>query len=66
MNHRVHHSPETKKLSMERHRQDETIPVKVKKRLSADKILTTVFWGARDVYVDFLLEQKMLHTTFNS
>ena len=52
---------------MEWRAKGEATPVKAKTRLSAGKVLMTVFWDAKGVvYVDFLLERRTINAAYYS
>ena len=54
------YTPEPNQSSMEWCSQNETIPINEKARLSAGKVLTSVFWDYRGIiYIDFLLDQTI-------
>lgn len=60
-----HYTPESKRSSMEWRRKNEAGPVKAKTKLSAGKILATVFWDYRGVvFVDFLEERRTINATY--
>lgn len=60
-----HYTPESKRASMEWRKKGEENPVKAKTRLSAGKVLATVFWDWRGVLlVDFLHGRQTINATY--
>lgn len=60
-----HYTPESKQASMEWRKKEEAAPVKAKTRLSAGKVLSTVFWDYRGVlHVDFLHERRTVNAEY--
>ena len=60
-----HYTPESKQASMEWRRKGETAPVKAKTRLSAGKVLATVFFDYRGVLlIDFLHERRTINAAY--
>lgn len=60
-----HYTPESKMASKEWRRKDEACPVKAKTRLSAGKVLATVFWDYRGVLlIDFLHERRTVNAAY--
>lgn len=60
-----HYTPESKQASMEWRKKGETGPVKAKSRLSAGKVLATVFFDQRGLlHLDFLHERRTINATY--
>jgi len=60
-----HYTPESKTASMEWQRRGEHCPVKAKTRLSAGKVLTTIFWDWKGILlVDFLHERRTVNAVY--
>lgn len=60
-----HHTPESKQASMKWRRKGETAPVNAKTRLSAGKVLATVFFDYRGVLlIDFLHERRTINAAY--
>lgn len=60
-----HYTPESKMASMEWRRKDETRPVKAKTRLSAGKVLATIFFDCKGVLlIDFLHERRTVNAAY--
>lgn len=62
-----HYTPESKQASKEWRRKNECAPVKAKSRLSAGKILATVFFDFKGVLIiDFLHERRTVNAAYYS
>lgn len=60
-----HYTPESKQASKEWRRKGEGAPIKAKTRLSAGKVLATVFWDFKGVLlVDFLHERRTVNSEY--
>lgn len=60
-----HYTPESKQASMEWRRKNESAPVKAKTRLSAGKVLATVFFDFKGVLlIDFLHERRTVNAAY--
>jgi hypothetical protein len=60
-----HYTPESKKASKEWRRKEESCPVKAKTRLSAGKVLATVFLDYRGVLeINFLHDQRSVNAAY--
>ncbi|XP_026316211.1 histone-lysine N-methyltransferase SETMAR-like [Hyposmocoma kahamanoa] len=60
-----HYTPKSKMASKEWRRKDEGCPVKAKTRLSAEKVLATIFFDSRRVLlIDFLHDQRTVNATY--
>lgn len=60
-----HYSPENKQASKEWRKRGEAGPVKAKTRLSAGKVLATVFWDSQGVLLlDFLHDQRTVNAAY--
>lgn len=60
-----HYTPESKQASMEWRRKGEGAPVKAKTRLSAGKVLSTVFFDRRGILlIDFLHERRTINAAY--
>lgn len=60
-----HYTPESKQASKEWRKKGETAPVKAKSRLSAGKVLATVFFDQRGLlHLDFLHEHKTINAAY--
>lgn len=60
-----HYTPESKQASMEWRKKGEPGPVKAKSRLSAGKVLATVFFYQRGLlYLDFLHERRTINAAY--
>ncbi|KAF6198043.1 hypothetical protein GE061_007789 [Apolygus lucorum] len=60
-----HYTPSNKRSSEEWRKKGEMAPVKAKARLSAGKVLATVFWDCRGVLlIDFLHERRTINAEY--
>jgi hypothetical protein len=60
-----HYTPESKQASMEWRKKEEPGPVKAKSRLSAGKVMTTVFFDRRGLlHIDFLHERQTINAAY--
>lgn len=60
-----HYTPESKMASKEWRKKDEACPVKAKSRLSAGKVLATVFFDWRGVlHIDFLHDRRTVNAAY--
>lgn len=60
-----HYTPESKQASMEWRKKGEPGPVKAKSRLSAGKVLATVFFDQRGLlHLDFLHERRTINAAY--
>lgn len=60
-----HYTPESKQASMEWRKQGEPGPVKAKSRLSAGKVLATIFFDQRGLlHFDFLHERRTINAAY--
>lgn len=60
-----HYTPESKQASMEWRKKGESAPVKAKSRLSAGKVLATVFFDFKGVsHIDFLYKRRTVNAAY--